>query len=246
MKLGRLAPKPGVVAPNLGAHMKLGMTIPKPSVDWTGAVKSWSPLGNLTTSDCTCAAAYHVAQAWRANSSKDEWQPTDQQALDLYGAVTGYPKVDEGAVEIDVLNHWAKIGIPTDIGTETIAFAALEPTNLNEIKLSIQYFGAAYIGVSLPISAQTMSEWDVPVGGAVGDGAPGTWGGHALPLLAYDETGFVTVTWGKVMRMTNAFLQAYCEEAYALISEDFLSDAGISPTGLNMAALKAELRALTV
>lgn len=245
MKLGRLAPRPGIVAPHLGAHMKLGMNIPKSSVDWIGSVKSWSPLGNLTTSDCTCAAAYHIAQAWRANSSKDEWQPTDQQALDLYGVITGYPKVDEGAVEIDILNHWAKIGISTDIGTETIAFAALEPTNLNEIKLAIQYFGAAYIGVNLPISAQTQSLWTISDGGAVGNGAPGTWGGHALPLLAYDETGFVTVTWGKVMRMTNDFLQAYCVEAYALISEDWLSDSGISPPGLNMASLRAEMASLS-
>jgi len=243
MRLGKQAAvaRPGV--PHVSQLMR--MVQPKASVDWTPAVKAWDCLGNDAHGDCTAAAAYHLIQTWMANNGFD-FEPTTDQTLALYAATSDYPKADNGAVESQVLHYWATVGVPTSFNTDVVTFASLAPANIDELKLAIEWFGGCYIGVALPISAQTQAEWDVPAGGAVGDGAPGTWGGHALPLLAYDETGFVTVTWGKVMRMTNAFLQAYCVEAYALISEDWLADSGISPPGLNMAALRAELSALTV
>lgn len=243
MRLGRKPALPHPQTPRLSNHMR--MVQPTPAVDWMGAVKQWDCLGNDTIGLCTAAAAYHIAQTW-LNNNGFEFQPTTEQAIAMYSATSDYPKDDDGAVESRVLAFWSTTGIPTAIGTEKIAFAALTPTDLNEIKLSIEYFGAAYIGVNLPISAQTQNDvWDVPSGGAVGDGAPGSWGGHAVPLLAYDETGFTCITWGKPMKMTNAFMQAYCEEAYALISWDWLADSGISPPGLNMAGLQAELKAMT-
>lgn len=243
MKLGRKHVDPDHRVPRLSDHMS--MQIPAPSVDWTKAVKSWNCLGNDTIGLCTAAASFHIAQSWRCNNGFD-FQPSTAQAIALYSATSDYPKADNGAVESRVLAYWSETGIPNDVGIERIAFAALDPLNLNEIKLSIQYLGAAYIGVNLPISAQTQSVWDVPAGGAVGVGAAGSWGGHALPILAYDETGFVTITWGKVMRMTNAFMQAYCVEAYGLVSNDWLANSGISPPGLNYAALQAEMAAITL
>jgi hypothetical protein len=242
MRLGRKRGAPDALVPPLMKHMMAVQ--PKPAVDWMKAVKQWDCLGNDRYGCCTAAAAYHIAQTWLINNSF-EFQPTEEATLALYAATSDFPKEDDGAVESRVLAYWCATGIPTSVGTEKIAFAALTPTNLNELKLSIEYFGAAYIGVDLPISAQTQAVWDLPAGGAVGDGAPGSWGGHAVPLLAYDETGFTCVSWGQPLKMTNAFLQAYCEEAYALISWDWLADSGISPPGLNMAALQAELKAIT-
>jgi hypothetical protein len=243
MRLGRKPAAPDPRTPRLMHHM---MAIqPAPAVNWMGAVKQYDCLGNDQYGDCAEAAAFHISQTWRANNGFT-FQPTTDQALALYGDVSNFPKEDDGTVLATLLAYWAKTGIPNDVGTETIFYASLTPTNLDELKLSIQYLGAAYIGVNLPISAQTQTGvWDVPAGGAVGDGAPGSWGGHALPLLAYDETGFVTITWGQVMRMTPAFIQAYCEEAYAIVSGDWLADSGISPPGLNMAGLQQEMAAIT-
>lgn len=242
MRLGRKAAVLDPRVPHLSKHMR--MVQPKPAVDWMGAVKRWDCLGNDRYGCCTAAAAFHVAQTWLANNGV-EFAPTEDATLALYAATSDFPKEDDGAVESRVLTYWCSTGIPTPKGIETIAFAALTPTNLNELKLSIENFGAAYIGVGLPISAQTQDVWDVPAGGAVGDGAPGSWGGHAVPLLAYDETGFTCVTWGKPMKMTNAFLQAYCEEAYALISSDWLAKSGVSPSGLDLPGLMQDLQSIT-
>ncbi|MGA7781153.1 MAG: hypothetical protein WCA85_26070 [Paraburkholderia sp.] len=243
MKLGKLPARHDPRVPHLSRHMMVG--VPKPAVDWTGAVKSWPMLANDVHGDCTAAAAYHISQLWRANSSLDAWQPTDQEALALYSATSGFPKVDEGAVEMDVLRYWSTFGIGTDIGTETIAFTSLNPQNLDELKLSIQWFGAAYLGVALPLSAQTQTEWDV-VAGADSLTAPGSWGGHAVCAVAYDETSFTVVTWGALKKVTPAFMQKYLDEAYAVVSRDWLADSGISPPGLDWAALTRDMEAIQV
>lgn len=242
MRLGRKDAAHDPRVPRLMAHM-LAPT-PKPAVDWTPAVKSWGMLGNDAAGDCTAAAVYHLIQLWCANNGI-EFDPTTAQAIALYTATSDYPKEDDGASEIQVLTHWSTVGVPTSFGTDVAAFATLTPQNLDELKLSIEYFGGAYTGIMLPISAQTQDVWDVPAGGATGNGLPNSWGGHAVPLVAYDETGFTCVTWGAPKRMTNAFVQAYMEEAYAVVSRDWLADSGISPPGLNWAALQAEMKAIT-
>ncbi|QGZ66336.1 hypothetical protein [Paraburkholderia acidisoli] len=127
-------------------------------MDWMTAVKSWNSLGNDRYGCCTAAAAFHIVQTWFANNGVD-FQPTEAQTLALYSATSDFPKEDDGAVETRVLAYWSATGIPTPDGTDTIAFSALMPTNLNELKLSIEYFGAAYIGINLPISAQTQDVW---------------------------------------------------------------------------------------
>jgi hypothetical protein len=50
------------------------------------------------------------------------------------------------------------------------------------------------------------------------------------------------VTWGKLLDITPAFMNAYCDEAYAIISMDWLADSGISPSGLNWEGLVRDLQ----
>jgi hypothetical protein len=78
-----------------------------------------------------------------------------------------------------------------------------------------------YIGLALPISAQNQDVWAVPPGGSAGEGSPGSWGGHAVPIVAYDSRGLTVITWGATKRMTWQFLDTYCDEAYALLSQDW-------------------------
>ncbi|HKD36500.1 MAG TPA: hypothetical protein VKB78_06855, partial [Pirellulales bacterium] len=48
-------------------------------------------------------------------------------------------------------------------------------------------------------------------------------------------------TWGQLKRMTWAFYDAYVDEAYAILAQDFLSDVGKAPNGFDIAALAADL-----
>lgn len=240
MRLGR---KPAVHdprVPHLFKHM--AMQIPAPSADWTKAVSAWGMLANDRIGDCTAAGVLHQLQVWY-NSNGFAYTPTDDEAVALYSTTSDYPKEDDGAVEQTVLQYWQSTGITTPFDTSHIAFASLNPKDINQIKLSVQYFGGCYLGIELPLTAQTQDVWEVV--STDGDGAPGSWGGHCVIAVAYDEQYVTVVTWGKLLKVAPAFLEAYCEESYALVSEDWLANSGISPPGLNMAGLKSELQAIT-
>jgi hypothetical protein len=242
MKLGKLAARHDPRVPHLFKHMQ--MQIPAASMDWTKPVKQWGMCANDRYGCCTAAAIEHLEILWLANTGFD-YQPTDEVTLALYAATSDFPKADDGAVETTVLQYLVKNGLPNCVGNDKFAYATLNPKNLDELKLSIQYLGGAYIGVELPITAQTQDdEWDVVPGASAEIAGPNTWGGHSVCLVAYDETTFTCVTWGKTLKITNAFMQEYVDEAYGIVAGSWVANSGISPPGLNMAGLMAEMKAI--
>jgi hypothetical protein len=213
--------------------------------DWTTkAAANWGMMLNDTLGDCTCAATGHLTQAWTSNAGTKEITFPDQAILKAYEAVGGYqpgkPETDRGAVELDVLRYWRKTGIG---GTTIDAFVALEPKNHLHVQAAVELFGGSYIGVALPVSAQRQAVWSVPPGGPTGTGAPGSWGGHAVVIEAYDQHGLTCITWGQKKKMTWGFWDAYCDEAYALLSELWAGKKP-APSGFNLAALQADLKAV--
>ena len=230
----------------LASYVTPALPTPPAQADLTTKVNSWGMMENDQLGDCTCAAAGHLIMEWTANAGKKMVKPTDKQIVAAYSAITGYnPQTganDNGAVEIDVLNYWRQSGIAKHkIG----AYVALEPSNHIHIMDSVYIFEGCYIGLQLPVSAQAQVQnhqpWSVPPGGPTGDGKPGSWGGHAGPVVAYDTRGVTVVTWGALQVMTWSFWEAYCDEAYAILSTDYLDDKQQSPAGFNMQQLQADL-----
>lgn len=217
-----------------------------PSCDWGKkiAADDWGMMLNDEIGDCTCAAAAHLVQDWTSNNGS-EVTISDDEVLKAYEKLSGYDPVtkenDNGCVEIDVLNHWRKTGIGKH---KFDAYVALEPRNHDHIRDSIHLFGGAYIGLALPVSAQRQTTWTVPPGGATGPGAPGSWGGHAVILTAYNPRRVTCVTWGEEKQMTWEFLDAYCDEAYALLSIKDWTPAKHNPDGFDVDALRADLEAI--
>ena len=220
---------------------------PAPAVrDWTGKVrKPWGMLANDVIGDCTVAGAAHIIQAWTANEGPQEVTMTDAEVIGAYSKITGYnpndPSTDQGAVLLDVLRYWRKTGIA---GHRIMAFAAPEPGNKEHIRAALDLFGGLYIGLDLPVSAQAQRVWSVPPCGRRGPGVPGGWGGHCVVAEAYDPQGLTVITWGEKKRMTWGFFQVYCDEAYAVLSEDWLKYDHRSPSGFDLAALQADLQAV--
>jgi hypothetical protein len=244
MKLGKLAARHDLRTLKLANYLGT-LPPPKPAVDYTRPVGSWPMYANDTIGDCTCAAAGHLIQEWTANIGKP-LTPTEGQIVGAYEAITGYkpddPSTDRGAVEIDVLNYWRRTGIA---GRTILVYAALEPGNHDHVRDAVELFGAAYIGVQLPLSAQGQSVWSVPPGGPTGQGAPGSWGGHAIPVVAYDPRILTVVTWGRLLNMTWQFWDTYCDEAYVILTQDWIDQKGLSPAGFNLDQLKADLAQVT-
>ena len=68
-------------------------------------------------------------------------------------------------------------------------------------------------------------------------------GGHYVPVVGRAGSYIDVVTWGKVQRMTRTFYERYCDEAYALLSPEYLN-RGRSPEGFDLKALTADLASL--
>ncbi|MGA3301979.1 MAG: hypothetical protein ABSC72_01665 [Methylovirgula sp.] len=243
MKLGKRAPKHDARIPMLAAYTAHLPSAPA-SVDWSAGVKSWGVMRNDTLGDCTCAAVGHAIQVWTKNTGREQTLP-DNAIVSLYSAVSGFspdsPSSDQGAVETDVLNYWLEHKVE---GHALSAFAALQPKDSRDVKDAIWLFGGVYIGLALPISAQSQEVWVVPAAGLSGDGAPGSWGGHAVYIVAYDARGLTCITWGRLKRMSWNFWGAYCDEAYGLFGKDWFEASGKAPSGFDAAALAGDMAAL--
>jgi hypothetical protein len=197
---------------------------------------------NDTLGDCTIAGCGHAVQVWTANVGAEVTipDPTIEKYYEKWdGYKPGQPSTDQGGIELDVLNDWKKGGFA---GNKLLAFADPKPANLDEVRQSIALFGGVYIGLSLPITAQKQDIWDVvPSGGA--NAKPGSWGGHCVFVPKYDQNGFTCITWGAPKTMTVAFWNMYCDEAHALLNQDWISAKG-SPGGFDQAQLLTDLQAI--
>ncbi len=245
MKLGKRAPRHDPRTLLLANYLSPAVLPVLPDQeDWSGKVPAWGMMKNDTIGDCTCAAAGHLIEEWTSNVGQ-EVVPLDDDIVAAYSAITGYdPQTgnnDNGAAELDVLNYWRQTGIA---GRKIDAYVALEPGNHEHVRAAVYIFGGCYIGVQLPISAQKQQVWSVPPGGPQGDGTPGSWGGHAVPVVAYDALGLTVVTWGMLLRMTWGFWDAYCDESYAVLSEDFLDQNKVAASGIDLQSLQADLNAI--
>ncbi|MFZ0640645.1 MAG: hypothetical protein WAN33_03910 [Candidatus Acidiferrales bacterium] len=247
-RLGKLAPRVDSRTLKLQAYLRQrALPSPPSAVDWTAKISSWPMMANDTIGDCTCAAAGHMIECWTANLG-DAFTPTNAQIIAAYSAtgdyVVGDPTTDNGAVELDVLNYWRQQGIA---GHKIDAYASFDSHSQECARQAISLFGGVYIGLSLPLFAQQQDVWDVPSlwSRLRGQDAPGSWGGHAVPILAYDADGLTCITWGARKRMTWAFFAQYCDEAYAPLSHDWLNAQGIDPSGVDFAQLQSDLTAVS-
>jgi hypothetical protein len=242
-KQHRLGKKPAIFDSRtlrFGAYLNSSIPAPPERVDWGKNVRSWPMYLNDRYADCTCAAAGHMIENWTAAIGKEK-SLTDAQILKFYEHfTTPGPKNEVHALR--VLKYWRSHGLA---GHKITAFAQLEPRNIVEVKDAVSIFGGCYIGVKLPkfasFAANPLSvPWVVPAQGPVGNAAADPHGGHCILAVAYDARNLYVVTWGTIKPMSWQFYSAYADEAYALLSDDFLSRHK-APDGFNLAQLRRDL-----
>ncbi|MDD3853649.1 MAG: hypothetical protein PHD40_08360 [Syntrophomonadaceae bacterium] len=209
-------------------------------------ISDWGMLGNDTVGDCTCAGADHETMLWTTEGN-DPAAFTSENTISDYSAITGYnpddPDSDRGAVVRQVLLYRQKTGM-IDVDSERHqigAFAKLDHKDINEIKEAMYLFSAIGVGIQLPQSAMlqfnTGKPWKVVQGSQIE-------GGHYVSCVGYDEEYIYCVTWGQIQKMDYDFFQTYCDEAWVMLSKEFLNEQGNSPEGFNLAQLRADLLAL--
>jgi len=204
---------------------------PPPHIDHASGVVNPGMMGNDAYGDCGVAAMGHMVQSWTAYSGAGQRNIPDADILAAYFELS--PN-DQGIYLLDGLNYWRKSGVG---GDNIEAFAATDGGNLLQAKLAIQMFGSAYIGMSLP-DQNTFGPWTTV------QGPPNPFNGHAVNLCAYDDARqmFKAITWGEVVDLSYAWLQRYCDEAYATLNDiQQIKESGLSPEGFDWARLENDL-----
>ncbi len=196
-----------------------------------GAVASWPMLDNDTIGDCTIAAVGHAVQLWTAVAERMRVM-SNAEALagyEAFGYRPGEPSSDRGVNAVDVLTRWNGAGLACGGAADMLSgFCTIDPAEQDEVRAGVAWLGVVYAGIELPIAAQQMDLWDAPAAAAalVGNYEPGSWGGHAVPIVGYGPGGVTCVTWGALKQITWRFWAAYASEAYGLLSRDFVTGGG--------------------
>ncbi len=242
MKLGKLEPREDARTLQLASYLTPTLPAAPSSLHLESKVPSWPLYGNDIYGDCVFADVGHQIETWTANSGT-EVSVTQADVLGAYSAVTGFnpndPSTDQGTVWLDALNYWRRTGI----AGHTIAGYASVARNA-QVKVAAWLFGGVQLGMALPLTARSQVGqiwYDVGLRGGPAS-QPGSWGGHAVPVVAYTPTQITVVTWGRLQSMTYGFFRKYCDEAYAALSHDWISAVSRrSPEGFDLLTLQADL-----
>ena len=241
-KLGKLPVRTDVRTLALARYLdRAVLPTPPAAFDETTNVPDWPMYANDRVGDCTIAAAAHMVEAWTGTHG-DPVEIAEPDVLDAFDKVkiTDPFTGEAGAVVLDVLKLWREPGIG---GHRIGAFARLAAHDHDLVRTAAWLFGGLYLGVQLPETAQQQDMWDW-TGQLNGPARPGSWGGHAVDVVRYDESTLTVVTWGALKGLTWSFWDRYVDEAYCILSQDFL-DGDRAPNGFDLEALKADLALIT-
>jgi hypothetical protein len=245
-KLGEKAPRFDPRTLKIERYFTSALPAPPSRVDWSrGFNINYGMALNGTLGDCTEAKKVHAIQCWTLCNGRMVTVP-DSVVLAAYEADGGYvpgdPSTDNGEDMLTNLNGWRQNGFG---GHPLSAFAAIDYANFASVAQSIYLFGLVDIGFNIPQSAMDQNAqgqiWDV----VPDDG--GIVGGHDVVVPMYDSTShtLTCIPWSQRQTMTWAFFNRYVDEAYALLAPDWFQRGGIDPSGFNVAALVADLAAVT-
>lgn len=209
--------------------------------------------GNDQYGDCVWAMIGHAIQLNTLIGAGDEITVETTALLKGYSDVTGFnpddPNTDQGTNIQDALDYWRKTGIAKPDGTvdQIVMFAEVPHTNRALMAQALNMFGSLLLGVNFPGSAMDQfnahEPWTV-VKGATIEGGHAILGG-AYTMVSASNMQTEIATWGAEQEVTDAWNSKYLEEAWVVITKDWLDKAGETPEGFNMTELVADFKVLT-
>lgn len=250
-KLGKNKPAKLSGTLSLGDHLGSTTTWPKvPAQGWEHAPVPiiLDMLGNDQIGDCVIAAAMHYIQNETANIGSP-LVPTKTLALTTYSAITGYdpadPSTDQGTVyESQLFPYWQTTGIPMldkagkVVLHKIVGFAALDLTSVAQQRYASYVFGGILWGIQCPQSAMTnTANW-------IYDPTSPIEGGHGVNSMGQGADGWHMNSWGKLIPGQWGFTRALADEAYVVVTENWLNAQGKSPSGLDLNGLIGAMKTL--
>jgi hypothetical protein len=246
MKFGKLAPKQHQKTLMMAKYTTEMVRRDVPRKVWREykvPPSLWGMFDNDEYGDCTCAAIAHMLMLVTSHTGPMV-VPTNLDVLNAYSAVSGFDQIsganDNGAAITDVLAYWQSNGIA---GHKILGWASVGPSQ-QTIKQAIWMFGAVNLGVRLPKSAMDQFAGHQPWSVSLHEDNT-IEGGHSIPNFGYGSEGTNCITWGQRQGMTWEWFTKFADEAYVVITEDWLDKATqLTPSGFDLATLQADLAAL--
>jgi hypothetical protein len=247
-KLGKLKPKFNYKTLYLEHFLDKGL-LPTPATKVYREYKipdvAKQMFGNDRYGDCTCAGVANLSILFSSHTGTLVI-PTTEDVLSLYSKVTGFNEQtgenDNGAAMTDVLDYWKTTGF---LGNKILGWAQIDHTNETHRQLAVDIFGATYVGVQLPASAQQQFIEGEECHWSVVSGSP-IEGGHCIIHPGYGLTGGDYGTWGNwFVKASTAWEQTYIDEEYVVISQEWINKVtNKTPGGLDVNKLKEYLELL--
>ena len=231
----------------LSSYISLHTLPVPPQHDLLEHTDGWPMLANDQFNCCTSAAAGHMVHHWTAANQNGVFLTADD-VIQAHATLTNEHLMEPVSM-LTALKFWRKEGI----GNHQIhSFMSAGKAKIDTLRAVIYLFGAAYIGLDLPNFAlpHTPQEiptvkWEIPSGISPEDAAPQLNNGHCVAAIGYDENYVYTVTWGTLKTMSWDFFLRYTDEAYAVLSTDWVEKDKQSPSGFDMHTLKRDLSLVT-
>jgi|ERR1035437_190214 hypothetical protein len=206
--------------------------------------------GNIDYSDCTRASQAIAALRMESLETGQIPSITDEEIERVYFEMTKkyYGGGDTGASEMDALNEWRRPdctfkdteGNPLAID----AYLRINQANIQEVKQAMVTAKAHGIKIcmNLPIAFSGTLTWDIPIGQQpIGRYQPGSWGGHSMFTIDYNEFGLIVPTWDTVAYISWNAVANYADEAYVIIDSIDSWITQVTKKELNLDAIKSDV-----
>lgn len=256
LKYGRRPPKN---APALKFSSILAATAPAHPAreDYLATLTGWQMLGNNVAGNCNAVTWANMRRLVTATLAKENypsqaevWQfyETQNPGFDPDGTAStngpGSPH-DQGMEIQTGLEYLHGTGGPD--GVKAVAFAKVDPTNLNEVKSALAIFGGLWLGITVLDANQTEFQenkaWTDVAGSAID-------GGHAILGGGYTTSDIKFITWAKETEFAKSFWDGavqgtqLVDEAWVVIWPEHLGTREFEQ-GIDQAQLSADYQALT-
>lgn len=241
-KLGKAPAQPG------RPHLKLAAAhlaaLPDPPAEVDHGQGDYPMYGNGEYGDCVEAGIGHQVGQITRTAEGTEALFTDQEILGLYSAITGFnpddENTDQGTYTQDAMKYWRTTGLDQH---KIVLYASLELSNVTALKQAINAFGGVGIGFNFPAYAMDQfnagKPWDVQKKNSTIEG------GHYVLATGYDATYLKVKTWGAEQLMSWAFLAKYADEAWVVLDDEMVGNAGSFLPGVDLYGLGEDFAALT-
>jgi hypothetical protein len=148
-----------------------------------------------------------------------------QDVVRRYKKIAGVEKAgDEKDIGLNVLSslrYWHREGWNVQRKDYGIAaYGEIEPNEREFLRTAAYVLRGVHFGFWLPLavanSFQNEAQWDYD--GQTGDEwKPGSLGGTLAFSKAYDPSGFEVLAWGNTIKVSNDFIEKFCDEIWVVV-----------------------------